>query len=180
MKIFINFLTYSRIACGPIIFLLVTIFESYGGALLLFFFASISDFLDGYFARKYKLTSVLGAILDPIADKILILFLIIALTINLESLYFGFLGSLMLAREFWVAALRDFNARNGNQEATEVTFLAKIKTSTQLVALGSYLAALYLSSMLILFLSNFLFFAALIITIQTGITYSIQSFKKAA
>ena len=85
----------------------------------------------------------------------------------------------MLAREFWVAALRDFNARNGNQEATEVTFLAKIKTSTQLVALGSYLAALYFSSMFLLFLSNFLFFAALIITIQTGFTYSIQSFKEA-
>ena len=180
MKILINFLTYSRIACGPIIFLLVTIFESYGGALLLFFFASISDFLDGYFARKYKLTSVLGAILDPIADKILILFLIIALTINLESLYFGFIGSLMLAREFWVAALRDFNARNGNQVATEVTFLAKIKTFAQLVALGGYIVALYLNSALILFLSDFLFFGALIITIQTGVKYSLKSFKKAA
>jgi CDP-diacylglycerol--glycerol-3-phosphate 3-phosphatidyltransferase len=180
MKILINFLTYSRIACGLIIFLLVTIFESYGSALLIFFYASISDFLDGYFARKYKLTSVLGAILDPIADKILILFSIIALTIHLESLYFGFIGSVMLAREFWVAALRDFNARNGNQEATEVTFLAKIKTSTQLVALGSYLVALYLNSALILFLSDFLFFLALIITIQTGIQYSLQSFKKTA
>jgi len=178
MKILINFLTYSRIACGPIIFLLISIFESYGGALLLFFYASISDFLDGFFARKYELTSVLGAILDPIADKILILFLIIALTINLESLYFGFLGSLMLAREFWVAALRDFNARNSNLEATNVTFLAKLKTSAQLFSLGSYLFALYVNSALILFLADFFLFGALIITLQTGITYSLQSFKK--
>ena len=129
-------------------------------------------------ARIYSLTSVLGAVLDPIADKILILFLIIALTINLESIYFGFLGSIMLARELWVAALRDFNGQHGNFEATTVTFLAKLKTSAQLFTLGSYLLALYINNALLLFVSDFFLFSSLIITLQTGITYTLQSFKK--
>ena len=71
-------------------------------------------------ARKYSLTSVLGAVLDPIADKILITFVLIALVLALYSIFIAFLGSIILAREFWVGALRDLNARNGNEAATTV------------------------------------------------------------
>jgi CDP-diacylglycerol--glycerol-3-phosphate 3-phosphatidyltransferase len=79
--------------------------------LLLFFLASISDYWDGLLARKYKLESTLGAVLDPIADKILITFLILALSIELSSSFIGMVGGIMLIREFWVGALRDLNAR---------------------------------------------------------------------
>jgi phosphatidylglycerophosphate synthase len=115
--------------------------------------------------------------MDPIADKILILFILIALTINLESIFIGIVGAIMLAREFWVAALRDLNARNNNLKATEVTFLAKIKTSIQLFALGGYILALLINNSLLLFLSDFFLLTAMIITLKTGLTYSIQSFK---
>ena len=128
MNFFIQFLTYSRILVSPIIFLFITFFDFYGWALILFVLASISDYWDGYLARKYNLESALGEVLDPIADKILVTFLILALSIELASVFFAFVGGLILIREFWVSALRDFNGRTGNLKATKVTFVAKLKT----------------------------------------------------
>ena len=178
MNYFIQFLTYFRIFIAPIIFLLITIFDSYGWALFLFFLASISDYWDGFLARKYKLESKLGEIIDPIADKILAMFLILALCIELSSVFIGMIGGMMLAREFWVAALRDLNARQGTSESTKVTFLAKIKTFIQLSTFSFYLIGLVLDNSLILFISNFLLFLALIITLQTGLSYTIATFKR--
>jgi len=178
MNNFIQILTYFRIIAGPIIFFLILVFQSYGIALSILLLASASDYWDGYLARKYSLTSVLGAVLDPIADKILITFVLIALVLALDSIFIAFLGSIMLAREFWVGALRDFNARNGNEAATTVTFLAKIKTTMQLVTFCWILTGLYFNSGLMIFLGNFFLFLALIITMQTGLSYTIATFRR--
>jgi CDP-diacylglycerol--glycerol-3-phosphate 3-phosphatidyltransferase len=178
MNNFIQVLTYFRIIAGPIIFFLIVGFQSYGTALCLLLLASASDYWDGYLARKYSLTSVLGGILDPIADKILITFVLIALVLALDSIFIAFVGSIILAREFWVGALRDFNARNGNEAATSVTWLAKIKTTMQLATCCWILASLYFNSALMIFLGNFLLFLALIITMQTGLSYTMSTFKK--
>ena len=78
MNTFIQILTYFRIFSGPIIFLLILIVQNYGMALFLLVLASASDYWDGYLARRYSLTSILGAVLDPIADKILITFVLLA------------------------------------------------------------------------------------------------------
>ena len=178
MNFFVQSLTYFRIITAPILFILITYFDFYGAALILFIVASSSDYWDGYLARKYNLESELGAILDPIADKILVTFLILALAIELNSIFIGFLGGLVLVREFWVGALRDVNARQDNQEATKVTQLAKIKTTIQFLTFNSFLLGLYLGNTLILFISNFLLFLALIITLQTGLSYTISTFKQ--
>ena len=178
MNYFIQFLTYFRILIAPIIFILITLFDFYGWALLLFFIASISDYWDGFLARKYNLESVLGAVLDPIADKILVTFIILALSIELSSVFIGLVGGIMLVREFWVGALRDLNARQNKLDATKVTPLAKIKTSIQFITFSSYLFGLVLNNSLILFTSNFLLFLALIITLQTGLSYTMSTFKQ--
>ena len=178
MNQFIQFLTYFRIFIAPIIFLLITSYDSYGLALFLFFIASISDYWDGFLARKYKLESAIGAVLDPIADKILVTFLILALSIELSSVFIGLVGGMILAREFWVGALRDLNARKNNSNATKVTFFAKAKTFIQFISFSSYLLGLAISNSLILFISNFLLLLALIITLQTGLSYTITTFKR--
>jgi CDP-diacylglycerol--glycerol-3-phosphate 3-phosphatidyltransferase len=178
MNYFIQFLTYFRILIAPIIFILITLFNFYGWALLLFFIASISDYWDGFLARKYNLESMLGAVLDPIADKILVTFIILALSIELSSVFIGLVGGIMLVREFWVGALRDLNARQNNSDATKVTSLAKIKTSIQFITFSSYLLGLVLNNSLIIFTSNFLLFLALIITLQTGLSYTMSTFKQ--
>ena len=144
----------------------------------LFFFASLTDYWDGYLARKYNFESVFGEVLDPIADKILVTFLIIALILELSSVFVGFVGGMILIREFWVVALRDLNARQGRSAVTSVTFLAKIKTTIQFIAFSGFLLGLFLQNVLIIFIANFFLFLALIITIQTGLSYTMATFKK--
>jgi CDP-diacylglycerol--glycerol-3-phosphate 3-phosphatidyltransferase len=165
-------------ALGAIIFILLTRTELYWYAFILFFIASITDYFDGYLARKYNLVSQLGEILDPIADKILIVFLLFAISLNLTSYYIGFLSAIIITREIWVGALRDFNARNHSTNATKVTFLAKIKTTIQLFTISIYLLGLALNNMLILLIADAMLFISLVITIYTGLTYTHNTFKK--
>jgi CDP-diacylglycerol--glycerol-3-phosphate 3-phosphatidyltransferase len=178
MKHLILFLTISRVILSPILFLLIVVFNFYGTSLFIFVFASASDFLDGYLARKFKLVTQIGEILDPVADKILIVFVIIGVALVLNSTFVSFVGSILLAREFWVAALRDFNSRNNNLLATKVTFLAKLKTTFQFLAFSGYLTGLYLDNAFMIFISNFVLFLALIITLQTGLSYTIASLRR--
>jgi len=146
-------------------------------ALVLFFIAGVTDYFDGYLARKYNAVSELGEILDPIADKILILFVLFGLAINLSSYLIGFFGAIIITREIWVGALRDLNARNGKTDATKVTFLAKIKTSVQLSTLSIYLFGLTINNMLIIVMADILLFISLFITIYTGLIYTLNTFK---
>jgi CDP-diacylglycerol--glycerol-3-phosphate 3-phosphatidyltransferase len=178
MNYFIQSLTYFRIFIAPIIFLLITFYDLYGWAFFLFILASISDYWDGFLARKHKLESIIGAVLDPIADKILVTFLILGLSIELSSIFIGMVGGIILVREFWVGALRDLNARQNNSDATKVSLLAKAKTFIQFITFSSYLFGLALNNSLILFISNFLLFLALIITLQTGLSYTMSTFKQ--
>ena len=177
MTYFINLLTLSRIFLAAVIFVLLTRPEGYLLAFTLFFVAGITDFFDGYLARKYKLTSQIGEILDPIADKILIVFVLFGLSVNLTSYFIAFIGSVIITREIWVGALRDLNARQGRSDATKVIFLAKIKTSMQLLAISIYLLGLTLSSMLMILFGDMFLFLSLLITIYTGYIYTVNSFK---
>ena len=135
----INLLTFSRIIFAIVIFIFLALEQNYLFALLLFFISGLTDFFDGFLARKYKTSSELGEILDPLADKILIIFVFIGLAVNLSSFVIGFAASLIISREIWISALRDFNARNNNTNATKVIYIAKIKTSIQLFTIFIYL-----------------------------------------
>ncbi len=177
MAYFINFLTLSRIFLAAVIFLLLTSPEGYFLAFLLFFVAGATDYFDGYLARRYNLTSHIGEILDPIADKILIVFVLFGLSVNLTSYFIAFIASLIITREIWVGALRDFNARQGRSDATKVIFLAKIKTSFQLFTISIYLLGLTLNNMLLILLGDMFLFLSLLITIYTGYIYTHKSLK---
>ena len=174
----LNIITLSRILCAILIYLILYLENNYSIALFLFFIASFSDFLDGYLARKTNSVSVLGEILDPIADKLLIVFVLIGLSINLDSFLIGFISAVIISREIWVAALRDINARNNQSNKTKVTFLAKIKTAIQMFAILMYLFGLTLNNMMILFFADIFLIIALLVTIQTGFQYTISTFKK--
>ena len=173
----INLMTFSRIVLAIIVFLLLAIDSYLEVALMLFTLASLTDYLDGYLARKYSLTSQLGEILDPEADKILIVFLFFGLALNLSSYLIGFIGSCIITREIWVSALRDHNSRNLNVEATKVTFLAKIKTSIQLFTVFIYLVALAFNKMLIIIIGDIFIIISLLITLYTGYIYTLKTFK---
>ena len=125
---FINLITVMRILLAPIIMAFL-IFGNYLVCTLLFFIAGLSDFFDGYLARKYNSESQLGEILDPIADKILVVFILIGLSVNLNSYLMAVMSAFIIAREIGVTALRDYAARNNMSNKTKVTFLAKTKNA---------------------------------------------------
>ncbi len=177
MTNFINFITIARILLAPII-LVFLIFGNYLVCVLLFFLAGLTDYYDGYLARKYNAESELGEILDPIADKILIVFILIGLSVELDSQLMALLSSLIIAREIGVAALRDYSARNNLSDRTKVTFLAKAKTSIQLLTIGLYLLALAISFNLLIVISDIFLIIATFITLYTGYQYTLNVFKK--
>jgi CDP-diacylglycerol--glycerol-3-phosphate 3-phosphatidyltransferase len=143
----------------------------------LYYIAGFTDWLDGYLARKYNSVSQIGEILDPIADKILVVFLFFGLAINLSSYLIGFFAALIITREIWVGALRDLNARNSKSDVTKVTFLAKIKTTVQLFTISVYLIALTINNMLLIIVADIFLFISLFITLYTGFLYTINTFK---
>jgi len=174
MRNFINSLTVFRILVAPIIFLLIVAENNHLITLFLFILAALSDFWDGYLARKYKFETVFGEILDPIADKILLAFMLLGFTVYFNSIYIGFFGGIILSREFLISALRDYNSKN-DINVTKVTFLAKIKTSVQFFTFLIYLLGIIFDNGLIILIGNLFLLIALIITLQTGIKYTVNT-----
>ena len=177
MTRFINLLTVIRILLAPII-LLFLIFGEYLLCVFLFLLAGMSDFFDGYLARKYNSESQLGEILDPIADKILVVFILIGLSVNLYSYLMAVMSSLIISREIGVAALRDYAARNDMSHKTKVTFLAKSKTALQLFTIMLYLIALSFNLNLLIIIGDISLIAATLITLYTGYEYTNNIFTK--
>jgi len=102
-----------------------------------FVVAAVTDFFDGWLARRLHALSLWGAILDPIADKVLVCGVILGLLTLGPNAAVAIPAALILFREFTVSALREVAAGKG--VSLPVTLLAKWKTTLQLVALGAEL-----------------------------------------
>ena len=172
MKNFIMLLTYLRIFFGPLIFIIAVFFEMYFASLVIFVVCSFSDFLDGYLARKFNKESSLGKLLDPIADKILLCSTILSIILITNDYFIGLMGTLILIREYWVSGLREYTAVNNIQGASDVSYLAKIKTTLQFIAIGSYLFSFSYGLSLGIFISSFILFLSLLVSLKTGMTYT--------
>lgn len=141
-----NILTYARILAVPLIvvcFFLEGRLQSSDFArwlsLAIFVVASLTDFLDGYLARRWKQTSNIGRMLDPIADKLVVS--VVLLLLAAEGSIAGWslwAGVIILCREILVSGLREYLA--SLEVSVPVTWLAKWKTAIQLVAIGFLLA----------------------------------------
>jgi len=178
MKKFVLSLTLSRIFIGPLIFIAIVFWDAYLLALVLFISFSLTDYLDGWLARKYDVGSDLGAVMDPIADKILLMFLLIALSLELRDPYVAFMSSLVLSREFWVSSLREYNAIKNARNITQASFLAKLKTSMQFFTIAIFLLSLSANFALGIFISKLLLMTSMFLTIYTGIDYTHKTFSK--
>ena len=173
-----NIFTFVRIFSAPIIFICLLDPSLYIYALILFIFASFTDYLDGYFARKNNIVSLVGEVFDPIADKILIVFVFIGLAITLKSYLLSFAAAIIISREIWVGALRDLNSRTLNTKATKVLFISKIKTTIQLFTICLYLVGLVFKNMLIIVIADIFVIISVLITLYTGYLYTYNSISK--
>jgi CDP-diacylglycerol---glycerol-3-phosphate 3-phosphatidyltransferase len=155
-------------------------------AFVAFAVAAVTDFFDGWLARRYDAVSIAGAILDPIADKVLICAAILglmALVGGSNPALFVIPAGLILFREFAVSALREVAAARSVK--LPVTLLAKWKTTFQLVALGAEmvvgdwpafgLPAAWLASAALVTLA--LLWLACIVTLITGGQYGVQAYR---
>jgi CDP-diacylglycerol--glycerol-3-phosphate 3-phosphatidyltransferase len=106
-------------------------------AFFAFVVAALTDFVDGWLARRLHAESVWGAILDPIADKVLVCGVVLGLLALGPNAAVAIPAALILFREFTVSALREVAAGKGVR--LPVTLLAKWKTTLQLIALGAEL-----------------------------------------
>jgi len=141
-----NQLTIGRILAIPVICLFVAwssgpdMYWLRWIAVLLYIAAAITDWLDGFLARRMKLNSALGKMLDPIADKLLVGALLITLAWTRDLNGWDLIPAIaIMLREIFVSGLREYLGNRSIE--VPVTFLAKWKTTAQLVALTLVMAA---------------------------------------
>lgn len=147
-------------------------------ALLIFVVAAVTDFFDGWLARAMGTESLLGAILDPIADKVLVCAAVLGVLVLRPDPGFAAAGALILFREFSVSALRETTAARGLRLA--VTGLAKWKTTLQLVALALWLFRLtdYRAAVpAVEPVAQVLLWLAVAATVITGLDYAAKAWR---
>ena len=133
-----NYITISRI----LLIFPVLIFASPDSslnnwmALILFVVAGITDHLDGYVARKTGSTSSLGALLDLVADKLLIIIVLFYFVSYSSSLLLIIPSVIIVSREIVMSSFRQLLAENKGENPVKVTFIAKSKTTLQIIAIS--------------------------------------------
>jgi CDP-diacylglycerol---glycerol-3-phosphate 3-phosphatidyltransferase len=136
-----NLVTYLRILLIPAVIACFhsTIPSANLWATVLFSIASLSDWLDGYLARKLNQSSEFGAFLDPVADKLLVAVVLIMLVASYPVLWFA--AAVIITRELLISALREWMAGKGKRDTVAVAFSGKLKTTIQMFAIIGLLLA---------------------------------------
>ncbi len=172
-----NLLTWFRILLIPLV---VAVFYLPGdwlthqdrnlAAATMFAVAAITDWLDGYLARILNQTSAFGAFLDPVADKLMVA---AALTVLVElGRVDAFIAFIIIGREITISALREWMATIGKSKSVAVSFLGKVKTTSQMLAI---LLLLYEASAFgvidALAVGRFLIYVAAVLTVWSMFYY---------
>lgn len=137
-----NILTLLRILIIPIfivVFFLPFVWAHYFAALL-FAFACLTDWLDGFLARKLEQSSSFGAFFDPVADKLLVSASLLLLVGSPQLKYLTLPAIVIVGREIVISALREWMAELGKRASIAVSYIGKIKTTLQMVAITLLLA----------------------------------------
>ncbi len=138
-----NQLTLMRIVLIP---LFVVVFYlpfkwAHFASMAIFSIAAITDWADGYVARKYNQSTPFGAFLDPVADKLMVaIALLLLVTIHHDSAWFAVAASVIVGREIIISALREWMASLGKRASVAVSYIGKVKTTLQMTAIIVLLA----------------------------------------
>jgi len=132
-----NILTVLRIALIPVFVLVYYLPYSWShvATTALFGLAALTDWFDGYLARKLEQTSPFGAFLDPVADKLIVAVALIMLVQTNPAMWFVVPAAVIVGREIAISALREWMAEIGERTQVAVSFIGKIKTTAQMIAL---------------------------------------------
>ena len=176
MKNLPNILTIFRIILIPIILSLILLDTQNTNlfAFIAFIVASLSDYFDGYLARKYNLTSNFGTMLDPIADKLLVILVgfILCYRGDINGIHLiPFL--LIVSREVFISGIREYLSQLDEKISLPVSNLGKYKTAMQMLALFCLLLDPIMTNSLIVIseLGIFLLWVASILSVLSGYQY---------
>lgn len=174
-----NILTLFRILSIPVILTLFIFDDIFSGWIVigLVFVASITDFFDGYIARKYNIQSTFGQVLDPIADKVVVVTFMMALTYKGQA---HFLPAMIIVfREIFISGLRESLLSLGQK--LPVISLSKLKTTVQMFSLGFLIGKTTVENEfwlnIVIIIADSLLFIGAALALITGIKYCILSFK---
>ena len=177
-----NSLTLARVALIPVFILVFYLPWSWGqlAAAAIFVLASVTDWLDGYFARKLKQMSAFGAFLDPVADKLLVASSLLLLVGAGDRGYITIPAIIIVGREIIISALREWMAEVGSRASVAVNYIGKVKTAMQMTAVILLLAFKPAMSWLGMFgiLGVVLLYVAAILTIWSMIAYLIVAWPE--
>ena len=109
-------------------------------AAAIFAFAAITDWVDGYLARKLGQMTAFGAFLDPVADKLMVSVALVLLVERHDTLLFTLAACVIIGREIVISALREWMAELGKRTSVAVSYVGKVKTAFQMIAIVGLLA----------------------------------------
>ncbi|MGA0047423.1 MAG: CDP-diacylglycerol--glycerol-3-phosphate 3-phosphatidyltransferase [Methylophilaceae bacterium] len=176
-----NYITFFRILIIP--FLIITFYvpeNVLGGlgrnflATFFFILAGISDWLDGYLARKMGLESKFGAFIDPVADKLIVISSLVLL-VELDRVS-AIIAIIIIGREVAVSALREWMAGIGASNHVAVAFIGKLKTTLQFIAIALLLFFDDIFFIPIYILGQITIWVAALLTIISMLYYLKQAF----
>ncbi len=164
------FLTWLRIVAIPLLIAVyylpagwATAHERDLAATLIFVSAALTDWADGYLARKLNQTSAFGAFLDPVADKLMVAAALIVL-VQLGRTD-AIVAMIIIGREITISALREWMAKIGAAKSVAVSMLGKIKTAAQMLALPMLLFYAPLAGVDMKVVGNWLIWIATLLTL---------------
>jgi len=133
-----NMLTFSRIVLIPFLVLFFYLPVKWGmaAATLVFVLAALTDWLDGYLARRWDQTSPLGAFLDPVADKLMVATALVLIVQADPEFWLALPAVVIIGREIAISALREWMAELGARANVAVSEIGKVKTAAQMVAIA--------------------------------------------
>lgn len=135
---FANQLTLLRIIFIPLFVIVFYLPASWAHVVcaLIFTVAAVTDWLDGYVARKYNQSTPFGAFLDPVADKLMVaIALLLLVSIHHDSAWFVAAAAVIVGREIIISALREWMAELGQRASVAVSYIGKVKTTLQMIAI---------------------------------------------
>jgi CDP-diacylglycerol---glycerol-3-phosphate 3-phosphatidyltransferase len=171
-----NTITLMRIGVVPFLFILLADPGEFWSLILavLFVIASITDFLDGYFARKYQMITTMGKFLDPIADKIIVNTAMI-LMIPIGRIP-AWIVAVTIIRDLIVDVIRSIASSEGLY--IQASILGKQKTVTQIIAVTALMINYSIFGINAHFVGMVILYIALFLTIYSGIDYFIKLYKR--
>jgi CDP-diacylglycerol--glycerol-3-phosphate 3-phosphatidyltransferase/cardiolipin synthase len=171
-----NLLTWARILMIPLVVGIfyvpaewATPFERNLGATVFFTIAAITDWFDGWLARKLGQTSAFGAFLDPVADKLMVA---AALAVLLQlGRVDAVIAFIIVGREITISALREWMAKIGASKSVAVSFVGKLKTTAQMIAIPMLLYHDPLGELDPMLAGTWLIYVAAVLTLWSMVYY---------